>query len=90
MTGSTFAPVTLNLVGGNTSSYAYIYSIDTPTDISFSMTCSIGTGNGILNFTAMSLKECIGGDLFVNRNIEQTRGGFQYHSQYIGMDTIGD
>jgi hypothetical protein len=28
--------------------------------------------------------------LFVNRNIEQTRGGFQYHSQYIGMDTIGD
>jgi len=38
----------------------------------------------------IKLEEVIGGDLYVNRNIDQRRGSYTYHSQLQFSDSIGD
>jgi hypothetical protein len=70
ITGNTFAPTTLNFYTfTNTSEFLYLKTIANPTNITFNITCNLGTGNGIVRISNISIKECIGGDLFVNRKI---------------------
>jgi len=48
------------------------------------------TGTRVFDITYVRLQEITGGDLYVNNDIEQRRGTYQYFRQYFGTDTDND
>jgi len=78
------------LSGGNTLRYLYYKTGASTGNLKFEFTSTAGTTQLVFDITFAGLEEVIGGDLYVNNDIEQRRGTYQYHRQYFGADTDGD
>ena len=77
--------ITMNT--GNGTSFLYFKTGASTGNLKFDF---ISGGAKVFDFTFAGLEEVIGGDLYVNNDIEQRRGTYQYFRQYFGTDTDND
>lgn len=90
VTGSinaTLTGTTITMYTGGGTSYLYFKTGSSTGNLKFEF---ISGGTKVFDFTFAGIEEVIGGDLYVNNDIEQRRGTYQYFRQYFGTDTDND
>jgi len=72
------------------TSYIYIKSSASTTPFGDFQLDITTTGARVLDVTFCGIEEVTGGNLYVNNDIEQRRGTYQYYRQFFEVDTDGD